>query len=72
MGWWRTNPDGQSLLVEGDMVWGDPAADIIDVALTEIIAAFKEGLGRTPTKAEIRAGLEFSLSIYTEDMKEDS
>jgi hypothetical protein len=68
MGWWNTNPDGTSLLPEDiGMYWGDGPADILDLAITEIVQEFTETWGRRPTKAELEAGLKFALGTYEED-----
>lgn len=67
MGYWSTNETGNSLVVENTgMVWGDAPADAMDEAIAVISKAFKNDVGRLPTKAEIRAGLEFALSSYEE------
>lgn len=74
MGWWTQNEEGASFThVEGweapeegeshpgEMWWGDGPADTLDQAIDEICKAFVAVLDRKPTKAEMRAGLEFSL-----------
>ncbi len=59
MGYWKQNEKGHSL--QGEMIWGDAPADIMDLALQEIIAAFQRDKSRSPTEDEIKAGLLFSL-----------
>lgn len=63
MGYWSTSADGVSFAKhEGEeMVWGDRPADVMDEALDQIAWAFREDAGRQPTKAELLAGLLFSL-----------
>lgn len=62
MGWWSQTTEGNAPRDgEAGLAWGDGPADILDVALDEIASAFRSDLGREPTKAELRAGLEFSL-----------
>jgi len=69
MGWWTQNEQGHSFAVaEGEpMFWGDSVADIIDSALQAIEGEFLANYRRKPTKEELRAGLEFSISIYGEE-----
>lgn len=68
MGYWNQDREGHSLIVEDTgLVWGDAPADAIDDALAAIVSAFKEDVGRLPTKGEIRAGLEFSLMQGEDD-----
>lgn len=68
MGWWRAGADGSSLHAEETgLVWGDGPADILDDAIGKIIAEFREAYGRKPTRAELEAGLKFSLSIYEDE-----
>lgn len=70
MGYWTTDKSGNSFAVNEDgpeMLWGDAPADIVDDALDQIVNAFREDVGRKPTKAELHAGLEFSLGIYEEN-----
>ena len=50
---------------EGD--WGDQSADAMDYAIQAIVSTFQSEFGRKPTKAELRYGLEFAISIYEED-----
>jgi hypothetical protein len=73
MGYWSTNEQGVSFAAaEGDqMIWGDAPADIMDEALEDVVKTFADGVGRRPTKAEIRAGLEFALGIYNDSMGKD-
>lgn len=64
MGWWTQDEEGHSFADakgEGEMVWGDGPADALDNAIAEIVKEFETTYGRKPTKAEMRAGLEFSL-----------
>ena len=68
MGWWSTNKEGASLLVEQTgMLWGDSVADIVDDAVDKIVTVFKEDVGRPPTKDELVAGFRFSLNVYDEE-----
>lgn len=55
MGWWKQATDA---------VWGDGPADIFDTAIAEIVSEFEAEWDRKPTRDEIRAGLEFSLSAF--------
>lgn len=60
MGYWQGNA------IEHDpngLVWGDQPADIIDDAVSRAIDVFTKDIGRKPTKAELREGLEFYLRI---------
>lgn len=64
MGWWTQNEHGHSFAhAEGDeeLLWGDGPADILDDAIAKIAKEFEGIENRRPTKAEMRAGLEFSL-----------
>jgi hypothetical protein len=63
MGYWSTSADGVSFAEnEGEeMVWGDAPADVMDDALDRIERIFRDDGNRPPTKAEILAGLLFSL-----------
>ena len=62
MGYWSQDKKGCSLqLKDTGLVWGDAPADIMGEALERIIQVFKRDLGHMPTKAEIKAGLLFSL-----------
>jgi hypothetical protein len=63
MGWWNQDNDGHSFAEGSNMVWGDDPADVIGAALDSISSSFLADVGRLPTKAEIRAGLEFSLRV---------
>lgn len=68
MGYWNQSAQGHSLLAEPTgLVWGDAPADIIDNALDAIVEAFQRDLGRRPLKAEIEAGILFSLSNFKEE-----
>lgn len=64
MGYWNGNEEGHSFC--GDLTWGDRPADIIDEAIDDVIAAFKEDVGREPTKAELMAGFKFSWNPLEE------
>lgn len=64
MGYWRSNEEGHSFT--GNLTWGDHPADIFDEAIDRVILAFKEDVGRKPTKAELMAGFKFSWN-YLED-----
>lgn len=62
MGWWNARLDGASLQQqETGLVWGDGPADWMDGAIDKIVAEFDEAWGRRPTRAEMEAGLRFSL-----------
>lgn len=63
MGWWRQDEKGHSFapVDPPDMWWGDGPADVMDSAIAAIAEDFQRDQGRRPTKAEVRAGLEFSL-----------
>lgn len=69
MGWWKQDEQGHSFADAKsgvEMAWGDPPADVMSNALDEIVKCFTDpdsGLGRQPTRAEIRAGLEFDLAV---------
>lgn len=68
MGWWNAAPNGASLQTEDTgLIWGDSVADIMDDAIFRIIREFQKEHGRKPTKAELRAGLEFDLGAYEEN-----
>jgi hypothetical protein len=68
MGYWTGTVIGD---LEGKgLVWGDQPADIIDGAVEKAILVFTEDMGRPPTKAELREGLEFYLRVR-EDLKEE-
>jgi hypothetical protein len=69
MGWWEQNEQGVSFAdAEGEeMVWGDGPADTMGAAVDEIVAEFERDWDRKPTKAEIRAGLEFVLGGYKDE-----
>ena len=60
MGYWKQGEDGHSFALDSDLIWGDQPADIMGVALEEIIAVFQRDRGRPPTQAELDAGLLFS------------
>jgi hypothetical protein len=63
MGWWSQDEQGHSFAsAEGEeMLWGDSCADILDNAIDEIVKEFKEAHDRRPTRAELLAGMKFSL-----------
>jgi hypothetical protein len=58
MGYWK-QIHAKDATYEG--VWGDPPADILDDALLQIMAVFVKDIGRLPSRAEMLAGIEFSL-----------
>jgi hypothetical protein len=68
MGWWASGTDGP-FPAEGELelIWGDGPADIIDGAFREIAREFVDNVGRKPTVAELRNGLEFSLGALEDD-----
>ena len=47
-------------------MWGDGPADIFGEAVDQAVAEFTEDVGRAPTKAELREGLEFTLGAMDE------
>lgn len=67
MGWWTANKNGgiawddPSSAVDA---WGDSVADIMDAAITRIVAEFELQFGRRPTLQELQAGLEFSAQAF--------
>ena len=63
MGWWSQDEQGHSFASaeSGEMMWGDGPADILDNALDEIVKEFKREFDRRPTRAELLAGMKFSL-----------
>jgi len=68
MGWWTTNETGHSFThSEPEMLWGDSVADILDDAISHIVAEFKESIGRDPTLAELQAGFKFATNVYEDD-----
>lgn len=72
MGWWSTNKYGESFSKDpGDpeMLWGDSVADTLDEALGSIIKDFQQDWGRTPTLAELHAGLDFSARGMLEEIR---
>jgi hypothetical protein len=72
MGWWRAGEDGSSMRAEETgLVWGDGPADILGNAIDEIAAEFREAYGRKPSRAELEAGLKFSLGGYEEQEKNE-
>jgi hypothetical protein len=65
MGFWDQNEKGASFTkaFDGtDMIWGDGPADIVEEMLPRIVREFEEGVGRKPSKAEIIAGIMFSIA----------
>jgi hypothetical protein len=65
MGWWNSGADGSSLHEEDTgLSWGDGPADTMDEAIEQIVEEFLSTWGRKPLRAEIEAGLRFSLSVY--------
>jgi hypothetical protein len=68
MGWWNMGPNGSSLHTEDTgMVWGDGPADFMDDAISFIVEDFQRVWDRRPTLAEMKAGFEFSISIYEDE-----
>ena len=63
MGWWTQDEEGRSFAhaKKEELLWGDGPADIMDNALAAIKKEFEAEKGRKPTKAELLAGLKFSL-----------
>lgn len=73
MGWWKQDEEGQSFAHADfavEMLWGDHVADIMDNAVAEIIKVYEQFLDRRPTKAEMIAGLKFSLGTFDENMQD--
>jgi hypothetical protein len=71
MGWWETNEEGVSFEHSRDgMVWGDGPADEVDGALHNIRQQYIAEWGRLPSRAEIIAGLGFSLRVFLEHLPE--
>lgn len=72
MGWWNQNVDGVGVTVGGDgsLMWGDAPADLIDDAIVEAILAFRDGVGRYPTAAEVWAGLLFSAGDLDDTLRD--
>jgi hypothetical protein len=68
MGWWNTNTDGTSLLLENTgMQWGDGPADILSDAIIDINEQFQTSLGREPSRAELIAGMRFATALLPDD-----
>jgi hypothetical protein len=61
MGYWTGTVVGD--IENTGLVWGDQPADIVDDAIERAVLVFTEDIGRKPTKAELREGLEFYLRI---------
>lgn len=76
MGWWSQNQEGHSFAVAqgaDEMLWGDGPADAMGVAVAAIEAEFREQIGRKPTRAELIAGLMFSINVeYPADPAPDA
>jgi hypothetical protein len=75
MGWWVADPENGGMAESRNAgvedartkpMWGDRPADIFDQALNGVVESFETAFNRRPTKAELRAGLEFSLGGYEE------
>ena len=61
MGYWDSKDN------EGNEVtWGDGVADLMGDAIDAIIAEFTEDVGRAPTRAELRNGLDFTIGAMEE------
>lgn len=75
MGWWSQNEEGHSFAVAqgpDEMLWGDAPADAMGGAINEIEDAFVAEIGRKPTRAEMIAGLMFSINFeYPADAAPD-
>jgi hypothetical protein len=70
MGWWSQNEQGHSFAEAAggtEMVWGDEPADALDTAIAEIDGAFERAWGRKASRAELLAGLLFSLGGDEDD-----
>lgn len=69
MGWWTQDEEGHSFATAdgGEMIWGDGPADLMGEAVASITQEFQQYEGRNPTKAELRAGLEFTLGGISEE-----
>ena len=67
MGWWTWQCE---TCQDGELMLGDEPSDIIAKALRDIGALYREGTGREPRQAEIRATLEFCLGGMVDE--EDS
>lgn len=65
MGYWGSEEDGSGL------IWGDQPADIVDEAISEIVATFRQDWNRNPTLQEIIDGLAFSLPYDNEQEWQD-
>ncbi|MDV3306835.1 hypothetical protein K7Z75_24740 [Mycobacterium avium subsp. hominissuis] len=62
MGWWTTNETGTSFAADGDLMWGDSVADMMDETLGRIVEEFQRSWNRNPSMRELIAGLRFSAS----------
>lgn len=69
MGWWTQDEEGHSFATADgeEMIWGDGPADLMGEAVASITQEFQQYEGRNPTKAELRAGLEFTLGGISEE-----
>lgn len=65
MGWWNSDPDGASLVLEDTgNYWGDGPADVMDAALEDIKKQFQETWARPPKLSELIAGVKFAASGF--------
>lgn len=62
MGFWKS-----ALPNATEGIWGDSLADIMDDTIATLVDEFVAQVGRKPSKAELIAGLEFSLGAYDEE-----
>ena len=58
MGWWGSDKDDDGVM---GIVWGDHPADILDEAIHDIVATFREDWNRNPTYQEMISGFDFSM-----------
>lgn len=70
MGTWNIDRNGNSFVQSDALLWGDTPADAMDVALQNIISAFRLDTGRAPTVEELHAGLAFSAEFALKSDKE--
>lgn len=68
MGWWNQNAEGVSFAGDGTLMWGDVCADAVGEAVDEVRRQFHTDLGRQPTLAELRAGIEFTIRPLAEEL----
>lgn len=67
MGYWNAERDGSSLHDEPTgLIWGDHPADIMDEAISEIVATFRKDWNRNPTFEEMQGGFLFSMCARDE------